>query len=344
MRYAMIVSNTARMKTFYLNAYCRSVSVLLLGLILPTGCHLAPALAQDRVGSQITSPRKVTLTVTVQNEEDQFVTGLRSEQFKLFDGGVSREVEYLGAEDGPMSVGILLDTSRSMEVASRRENASRWLEIFRDGVGRFMALSHPANEYFLIAFSEQVRLLSDWTLEHKSILDRMSEPKPRGRTAFYDACYAALEKVASGSHKKRVLLLLSDGQDTAEQHDRKLEDVRRLLRETDVLVYSVTVAPIDGGSSEDMRGQDVLYELTSLSGGRSFFLILTGADVVHALESIGEELRHQYSVRFTAAAAESKAKWRQIKIHVTVPKGTARKFRPASVRYRSSYDPSSYQK
>jgi len=102
--------------------------------------------------------------------------------------------------------------------------------------------SHEGDEYFLIAFNERPQVLLDGTHDGTSVVDRLSIAEPHGATALYDACYLGVEKLTTSSYAKHALLLISDGEDNNSRY--MLDQVRKLLRESDVTVYSIGIADL----------------------------------------------------------------------------------------------------
>src|SRR5207237_6360686 len=113
-------------------------------------------------------------------------------------------------------------------------------------------------------------LLMDRTRNGEAVLDKLTMVQPKKNTALYDACYLGIERVTRGSHQKKALLIISDGQDNASRYN--FGEVRRLMKESDVTVYAVGIlSGGDAGSMNGMQGQAFLDELASVTGGKSFY-------------------------------------------------------------------------
>jgi Ca-activated chloride channel family protein len=153
----------------------------------------------------------------------------------------------------------------------------------------------------------------------------------RSQTALYDACYLGVEKVQRGSHPKRALLLISDGQDNNSRYT--FSELRRLLKESDVTLYGVGIlSGSDAGSSMGMDGQGILDELASVSGGKAFFP-RSAAEMDDIFEQIALELRHQYSIGYKPTNFNNDGRWHKIKVKVTPPRGLPKLF----VRSKEGY-------
>src|SRR3989440_9588651 len=127
----------------------------------------------------------------------------------------------------------------------------------REALSHFIQTSHDNDEYFLIAFNSRAQLLLDKTRDGNAVLYKLTFVETRNNTALYDACYLGVEKVQRGSHPKRALLLISDGQDNNSRYT--FSELRRLLKESDVVLYGIGIlSGSDSGSSLGMEGQGIL--------------------------------------------------------------------------------------
>jgi len=193
----------------------------------------------------------VSLTLTVQDQYGRYVSGLKKEAFSISDNGEAQDITFFSDADAPISVGIIFDVSGSMS-GEKIIKARKALE-------RFINTSHPSDEYFLIAFNTRAQLLLDRTRNGEAVLEKLTLVQPKANTALYDACYLGTERVTRGSHQKRALLIISDGQDNSSRYN--FREVRRLLKESDVNVYAVGILDRgDSGSSNGLQGQAFLDE------------------------------------------------------------------------------------
>jgi Ca-activated chloride channel family protein len=171
----------------------------------------------------------------------------------------------------------------------------------------------------------------DKTRDGNSVLDKLTFVQTRSQTALYDACYLGVEKVQRGSHPKRALLLISDGQDNNSRYT--FNELRRLLKESDVTLYGVGIlGGSDAGSSMGMEGQGILDELANVSGGKAFFP-RSAAEMDDIFEQIALELRHQYSIGYKPANFVNDGRWHKVKVKVTPPRGLPKLF----VRTKEGY-------
>ncbi|MGI8410014.1 MAG: VWA domain-containing protein, partial [Pyrinomonadaceae bacterium] len=265
----------------------------------------------------------VTLTLTVTDPYGRLVSGLPKNAFAIFDNNQPQEITFFSDSDAPVSVGILFDVSGSMS-GDKIAKARKALE-------RFINTSHPSDEYFLIAFNNRAQMLLDRTRNGEAVLEKLTLVKPRENTALYDAVYLGLERVTRGAHQKRALLIISDGQDNSSRYN--FGEVRRLMKESDVVTYAVGITNGgDAGSQLGMQGQAFLDELSSVSGGKAFYPT-SDIEMDEIFERIALELRHQYSIGYTPNDFQPDGKWRKVKTKVNPPRGLPR----LTVRGREGY-------
>jgi Ca-activated chloride channel family protein len=265
----------------------------------------------------------VSLTLTVTDLYGRYVSGLTKKAFTVFDNNEEQEITFFSDSDAPVSLGVIFDVSGSMS-GDKIAKARKALE-------KFIATSHPSDEYFLIAFNSRAQLLLDRTRDGDAVLRKLTLVQPKQNTALYDAVYLGVDKVTRGSHQKRALLIISDGQDNASRYN--FGEVRRLMKESDVVTYAVGIlGGSDASSQLGMQGQAFLDELTSVSGGKSFYP-QSDVEMDEIFERIALELRHQYTVGYTPKDFQPDGKWRRVKVKVKPPRGLPR----LTVRSREGY-------
>ena len=272
----------------------------------------------------------VTLTLTVTDLYGRYVSGLNKNAFTINDNNQEQDITFFSDSDAPVSVGILFDVSGSM-------GGDKIMKA-RKALSRFIMTSHPSDEYFLIAFNSRAQLLLDRTRDGDAVLQKLTLVEPKSNTALYDAVYLGVERVTRGAHQKRALLIISDGQDNASRYN--FGEVRRLMKESDVVTYAVGImSGNDASGPLGMQGQAFLDEITSVSGGKSFYP-QTDVEMDEIFERIALELRHQYSIGYTPKDFQANGKWRKVKVKVKPPRGLPR----LSVRGREGYyaTPSTY--
>jgi len=265
----------------------------------------------------------VSLNVTVFDQYGRAVTGLSRDAFTVFDNDEKQKITYFSDEDSPVSVGVVFDVSGSM--------SGDKIKRARDALKKFIETSHEQDEYLLIAFNSRAQLLMDKTRDGDAILNKLTFVNPKSTTALYDACYLGVEKVLRGAHQKRALLVISDGQDNNSRYS--FPELKRLLKESDVTIYTIGIlSGGDYGSSLGMQGQSYLEEMSSVTGGKTFFP--SSADEMDdAFYRIAIELRHQYSIGYVPTNFTNNGKWHKVKVKVNPPRGMPR----LNVRTKEGY-------
>src|SRR6266850_529869 len=268
---------------------------------------LALFLSFNLTGATQTSPQigstastkatdKVVFSTTVIDKKGNLVTGLQRDNFQVSIDKTPASIIDFGEEDFPLSVGLIFDASASVS-ARRSGKAMRVLiNSAQQGLNAFLQGSNPLNEYFLMSISDSPQLLLNWTSDSKAITDILDVWQPKGNTAFYDACYMGIDKLRLSSYSKRVLILITDGNDSSSTHS--FNQVRDKLRTSNVLVYSLFLGMRIEGSSMGLEGQEILDDFSVISGGRFFWPgeTLTASEGTSIFEKIASELRHQYII------------------------------------------------
>jgi len=178
----------------------------------------------------------VNVTATVTDGTGRFVPGLKQEDFIVYEENALQEVTHFSNERVPVSLGIVLDTSGSMV----GEKLSSALEA----IDRFLTkLLSPEDEVFVYTFSNFPQLLQDWTTDRQRLSRVIHRVNAGGGTAMLDALTESIPLAQTGQHRKRAVLLISDGNDT--DSESSLSEVKQLIRESEVMVYAIG---IDGQS------------------------------------------------------------------------------------------------
>jgi len=177
------------------------------------------------------------------------VEGLRKQDFRLLEEGKEQELSEFFLEDGPISIGVVLDVSGS--VRNKVQDARR-------AIGEFLGLSAPGDEFFLVTFRDQPELVREFTTEPRDMEADLAGIQPRGWTALYDAIILAIDHMKQASRSRHVLLILTDGGDNNSRYTEG--EVKSLVREADVRILSIAV----------QGHTPVLDKLAAESGGRAY--------------------------------------------------------------------------
>jgi Ca-activated chloride channel family protein len=259
--------------------------------------------------------RLVNVVATVTDTRGRNISNLTANDFILEEDGKPQEITHFSQDQNvPVSVGVLLDTSGSMD---------RKIRTAVEAVERFSRRIHQNDEIFLITFSGHPVLRQDFTDNREKLSQALRHINATGGTALYDALTESLTKIREGRHSKRAILLITDGQDTASA--AKLNDVLETVRESDLLIYPIGIstltyakgpgvsgvpelsALLPGGPQGPQTKRDevdlnILRTFAENSGGRAFLLaeslINRGGQIEKVLDAIADELRSQYTLGF----------------------------------------------
>jgi VWFA-related protein len=266
--------------------------------------------------------RLVNVIATVTDDRGRYVGNLTADDFIIEEDGRPQKISHFSQDnDVPISVGVLLDTSGSME---------RKLRTAVDAVDRFVDRIHKDDEIFLMTFANEPVLRQDFTSDRNKLFHSMHKTLPTGGTALYDALSEGLVKIRSGIHDKRAILLITDGQDTSSL--TTLDQVLRTIRESELLVYCLGISPLPRAQRADRRSStwkfppifsrksnssarrddvdmNVLRAFADGSGGGAFLLSegLVGGpstQMERILDKVAEELRSQYTLGYYPAHAD----------------------------------------
>jgi Ca-activated chloride channel homolog len=300
----------------------------------------------------------VNVTATITDDDGRFVSGLRQEDFKVFEDDEEQPISHFSNERVPVSLGILLDTSGSM--------TSDKMSAARSAIDRFIYdLLGPDDELFFMQFANRPDLIQDWTSDRRRISRAVASVGSQGGTAMYDAIADAVPVAQEGKNRKKAILVISDGNDT--NSGTSVGELRRLIRESEVMVYALGVdstapstyrrgptiqlppmpipfpipgrrpqgrrlPPVGGGGGWTRGGDervnaDALRQITDDSGGRTE-VVRNFGDLDGATERIADELSKQYYLGY-ASPGKKDGLWHAIRVEV--------KDRRLTVRARRGY-------
>ena len=247
----------------------------------------------------------VLVPVTVTDSLNHPQTSLHREDFTVYESGHAQDIRYFSAEDSPISVGLLLDVSNSMQ---------NKIDTERTAVEQFFRNANPEDDYFVITFNNHPSVLSDVTQSITGIETELGLVHPSGSTALLDAIYLGVSKLEKARYSRRALVIISDGADNASRF--KLREIKNLVEESDVMVYAIGL--FDSGpfkSFEEVMGKRWLRTMTDVTGGRTATVEdLTKLPQVCA--ALSRELRHQYVLGYQPNDRAADGKWRKIKVTV----------------------------
>jgi len=339
------------------SARCVLFTTVALGLAVLTVTPAAQQRPADAGFAFRTGVELVNVTVTVTDAQGRFVSGLRQEDFEIYENGERQQIAQFDAERVPVSLGIALDTSGSMtgdKIIAAQAALDRFL----------FDLLGPDDEVFLYRFDSRPDLVQGWTTDRSEVSRALGRVRPVGGTAMYDTLADAVPLAQRGTRRKKAIVVISDGNDTSSRTDEA--EVRQLIRETEVLVYAIgidasgeaiasqrgataqgkaavpspfpgrraytppppTPAPAaasrrtSGGGSDARIDADSLRAITDDSGGRTE-IIVSAQDLDPATAGIADELSRQYFIGYVSTLPKD-GRWHTIDVRVRGGRYTVR--------------------
>ena len=254
----------------------------------------------------------VLVPVTVTDALNRPQADLRPEDFTVYEGQQPQKIRYFSAEDSPISVGLLLDVSKSMTDKIDTERAA---------VSEFFKNANPDDDYFVITFNYGPRVLSEVTRSTAGIETELGLVEPSGSTALLDAIYLGIDKLRNAKYSRRALVIISDGGDNSSRY--RLREIKDVVAESDVMVYAIGI--FDSGpfkTFEEKMGKRWLSSITDVSGGRT--ITVMNLDMLPEVSAqLSRELRTQYILGYQPTNTAVNARWRKIKVVMSHPSASA---------------------
>jgi Ca-activated chloride channel homolog len=300
----------------------------LVGLLLPaafsgfaaTAAVQAPVAQDDqqrpafRAGVEL-----VSLSVTVTDLSNRFVTTLGMDDFSVFEDGMAQEVTFFNRTNLPVALSLLLDTSASME--------NRLATVQRAAVG-FASRIREQDMAQVVDFDSRVTVLESFTNDPAALERAIMQTTAGGSTSLYNALYIALHELRKVRAKtaeeirRQAIVVLSDGEDTSSlvTFDRVLD----LAKRSETAIYAIGLRSADTSKGRGFREADyVLRQLANETGGRAFFPT-KAEDLGDIYDRIGQELSSQYLIGYTSRNPRRDGAWRRVVVRVNKPELTTR--------------------
>jgi Ca-activated chloride channel homolog len=268
----------------------------------------------------------VVLHVTVADDRGQFVDDLKQDNFKVYEQKVEQKISFFSRDDVPVTMGLVIDNSGSMREKRAQVNAAAMT---------FVKTSNPQDEAFVVNFSDEYYLDTDgdFTNDQKNLDEALSRIDTRGSTALYDAVIGSLAHLKKGHKDKRVLLLVTDGDDDASQ--KSFEDTIKAAEQSNATIYTIGVFSEDDLKTNKKmvrHSKKVLSELAEATGGQAYFPD-TLDQVTPVCEQVAREIRNQYTVGYYPTNDTRDGTFRAVDLKVIPPNGRGR----LMVRTRTGY-------
>ena len=251
----------------------------------------------------------VNILFPVVDRKGKFVTNLKKEDFKVFeDDKVQAITNFTSESDLPLTMALLVDTSGSIRDKLKFEEDAA-IEFF------YSTLQRGKDKALLISFDSGVDLLQDFTDDPEKLASEIRKIRAGGGTSLYDAVYLAVNKKLSGQGGRRIVILITDGDDNSSRIS--LTEALESAQRNDTTIYSIsTNSTAFFGSKEQERGDKTLQKFSDETGGR-MFRPLKNEDLAASFVNIREELRSQYQIGYRPSNANMDGSFRRIRVDVT---------------------------
>jgi Ca-activated chloride channel family protein len=251
--------------------------------------------------------RWVILPVSVSDKNGKLIMDLQQKSFKVLENGIEQPIKLFKHEDVPISLGIIVDNSGSMKEKRQK------VEIA--GVDLVKA-SNPHDEVFIVNFNDEAYLDVEFTNDIKKMEEGIARIDSRGGTAMREAISSSIDYLKEkGKNHKRVLLVVTDGNDNASTIS--LERLVNRARQSEVLIYAIGLLD-EEERREAKSAKRALNALTQESGGLSFYPKGV-ADVDAIALQVAHEIRNQYTIAYSPLNDAKDGTFRQIKVVVNGP-------------------------
>ncbi len=295
-------------------AFLRPACIMLLALA-------AVALAaQDSVATLRVDVKLVSIFVNVTDKNGALVGGLTQNDFAVYEDGRPQQIAVFEKQSElPLNLTLAIDTSGSVHKdMSEEANAARHFA---------RAILRPQDQMSVLQFATEVRELQSFT-NKPALIDRaLGELHSDFATALYDAICLGSKKLG-GKEGRKVLVVISDGDDTA-QNSTYAQALEAALR-NEVMIYSIIDVPIEASAGRDLGGEHALITLSEQTGGKYFYVSDGGLD--KAFAKVSDDLRTQYLIGYYPHNQVRGTNFHRLT--VTVPRAASNEF---NVRNKTGY-------
>jgi len=306
----------------------RPIAIILVST-LAASALAALLLAQDDASKDSTTLKVevnlVNILFNVRDKKGGLVGNLNKDDFKVFEDGKEQAVKYFNREtDLPLTIGLLIDVSASQ---------MNLIEIEKNAAYQFFgSVLRKQDLAFLISFGEDSELLQDYTNSPKLLRAGLEDlhvssgvggfgpgpvptiSQPRG-TVLYDAVYVASADQLKGQVGRKVLVLITDGEDEGSKY--KISQAIEAAQKADAIIYGfwyvdrrfyMSRGMVFGGSSDS-----ALRQMSEDTGGHVFHIDnrLTLQDAFNQLQ---DEMRSQYAIGYTPNNPSKDGTFRKLEI------------------------------
>lgn len=249
--------------------------------------------------------KEVLIPVAVNDEWGRPVAGLEAEHFRIFDNKEPQIITSFLMDESPVALGLVFDTSGSMGSV---------LPQARRAASLFLATANPGDQFLMVEFDSRPQVTVPLTEDLAHLRYELTFTRSRGSTALIDAVYMAMNEIKKSDRSRKALIVVSDGGDNNSRYT--LGELRNLLQESQVLIYSVGV--FGDSAFQDPGGPGLLRRIAEETGGRLF---TAGGGLVDIADKISIDLRNRYVIGYRPTNAARDGKYHRVEVELKPPRG-----------------------
>jgi VWFA-related protein len=277
----------------------------------PANPHTPPAEKKGREYTINVDVNLVVLHATVIDKRGHLVNDLKPEDFRVYEDGAPQKLSVFNHADIPVTMGIVIDDSGSMREKRQAVNAAALT---------FVNTSNPQDQVFVVNFNDVYYLDTpgDFASNIEDLKSALDKIDSRGGTALYDAVYASLDHVKLGNRDKKVLLVITDGEDNASRYS--FEELLRYAQKSNAVIYTIGLLgseepgglfKIHGGSAH--RAAKILDKIAEVTGGQAY-LPKSLDEVAGTCEQVAHDIRNQYTLAYYPSNTKKDGSFRTVRV------------------------------
>jgi VWFA-related protein len=263
----------------------------------------------------------VVLHATVLDKKGHMVNDLGQTDFRVVEDGIAQKLSVFSHADIPVTMGIVIDDSGSMKEKRESVNAS---------AVTFVKTSNPSDQVFVVNFNDVYYLDTpgDFASNIEDLKSALDKIDSRGGTALYDAVYASIDHLKLGNRDKKVLLVITDGEDNASRYT--FDELMARAQKSNAVVYTIGLLgseepgglfKIHGGEAH--RAAKVLEKIAEATGGVPYFPKSLD-EVESTCRQIARDIRNQYTLAYYPTNAKKDGTFRNVRVEAFLPTSKAK--------------------
>jgi Ca-activated chloride channel homolog len=258
----------------------------------------------------------VVLHATVLDKNQRMVDNLKQNNFEVYEDGILQKISVFSHADLPVTMGIVIDDSGSMKSKRQAVNSAALT---------FVKTSNPQDQVFVVNFNDSPYLDTPGDFaanveELKAALDKIDS---RGGTALYDAVMASLDHVKRGNRDRKVLLVVTDGEDNSSRYT--FSELLNYAQKSNATIYTIGLLgdeEPDGLFKLHGRGphqaQKILRQLAVATGGVAYFP-KSLEEVGSICTEIARDIRNQYTLAYYPINKKKDGTFRTVRVEAYPP-------------------------